>query len=127
MSEIRATTISDAAGTGPITLTGQSAAKAWVNFDGTVPSIRDSMNIASVSDFGTGDHQVNISNAMSDANYSIVASCGPTAGSNNVGVSMQTDTTPPTVSLYRATTRRRDTNTDSDVSYVWSQVNGDLA
>jgi len=35
MSEIRATTISNAAGTGPITLTGQSAAKAWVNFNGT--------------------------------------------------------------------------------------------
>jgi enamine deaminase RidA (YjgF/YER057c/UK114 family) len=29
MSEIRATTISNAAGTGPITMTGQYAAKAW--------------------------------------------------------------------------------------------------
>ncbi len=33
MSEIRATTISDAAGTGPITLTKQSAAKAWVSYN----------------------------------------------------------------------------------------------
>ena len=46
---------------------------------------------------------------------------------NNIGVSMQTDATPPTVSLYRAGTRRRDTNTDSDVSYAWSTIHGDLA
>ena len=38
MSEIRATTISNAAGTGPITMTGQYAAKAWVNFNGIGPA-----------------------------------------------------------------------------------------
>lgn len=70
MSEIRATTISDAAGTGPITLTGQSAAKAWVNFDGTgTIAARDSVNVASLVDNNTGDYTVNFSNAFSAADY----------------------------------------------------------
>jgi len=127
MSTIIASNISDGTTSVASTYVVNGSAKAWVNFNGTVPSIRDSFNIASVSDFGTGDHQINISSAMGNANYSIVASCGPTAGNNNIGVSMQTDATPPTVSLYRAGTRRRDTNTDSDVSYAWSTIHGDLA
>jgi hypothetical protein len=55
LSEIRATTISDSAGTGPITLTKQSAAKAWINYKQAATfDIRDSINISSVSDEGSG-------------------------------------------------------------------------
>jgi hypothetical protein len=55
MSEIRATTISNAAGTGPITMTGQYAAKAWVNFNGTgTVAIRESGNVSSITDGGVG-------------------------------------------------------------------------
>jgi len=75
MSEIRATTISDAAGTGPITLTGQSAAKAWVNFNGSgTIATRDSVNVASLTDNGTGNYSVNFSNSMGNASYSYAAS-----------------------------------------------------
>jgi hypothetical protein len=72
LSEIRATTISDAAGTGPITLTKQSAAKAWVNFNGTgTIAIRDSFNVSSIDDDGTGDYGVNYSASMGSSNYKI--------------------------------------------------------
>ena len=47
-------------------------AKAWVNYDGTTPSIRDSYNIGSVTDNGTGKYTINYSTSMTDANYSIV-------------------------------------------------------
>ena len=71
MSEIRATTISDLAGTGPATLTGQYAAKAWVNFNGTgTVAIRQSGNVSSITDNGTGDYTLNFTTAMTDANYS---------------------------------------------------------
>ena len=70
MSEIRATTISDAAGTGPIALTKQSAAKAWAFFDGTTPSLDGSFNTASLTDQGTGLFLLTWTSAMSDANYS---------------------------------------------------------
>ena len=47
-------------------------AKAWVNFNGTgTVAIRDSYNIASITDNGTGQHTINYSTSMSDANYSI--------------------------------------------------------
>ena len=79
MSEIRATTISDAAGTGPITLTGQSAAKAWVNFDGTgTIAARDSFNVASLTDNGTGTYTASFSNAMSSGNFSAYFNASPT-------------------------------------------------
>jgi len=72
LSEIRATTISNAAGTGPITLTGQYAAKAWVNFNGTgTVAIRESANVGSVTDDGTGLYTVNFSSSLTDANYSV--------------------------------------------------------
>jgi hypothetical protein len=72
MSEIRATTISNAAGTGPITMTGQYAAKAWVNFDGTgTVAIRESGNVSSITDNGVGNWTVNLTTAMSDVNYAI--------------------------------------------------------
>ena len=47
-------------------------ARAWVNFKGTgTVSIRDSGNVSSVTDLGTGDYRVNFSTAMTDADYSI--------------------------------------------------------
>jgi hypothetical protein len=70
LSEIRATTISDAAGTGPATLTGQYAAKAWVNFNGTgTVAIRESGNVSSITDENTGDYTVSFTTAMTDVNY----------------------------------------------------------
>jgi len=57
------------------------ACRAWVNFDGTgTLAVSASGNVTSVTDNGTGDYTVNFTNAMADANYSIVASA------NNVGV-----------------------------------------
>ena len=75
MSEIRANTISNQAGTGPITLTGQSAAKSWINFNGTgTVAIRESFNTSGLVDNGTGDYTVNFATAMVDANYAVPSS-----------------------------------------------------
>jgi hypothetical protein len=50
-------------------------ARAWVNFNGTgVVAIRSSGNVTSVTDNGTGQYTVNLSVAMTDANYSVVSS-----------------------------------------------------
>jgi hypothetical protein len=72
LSEIRATTISDAAGTGPIDLHKQSAAKAHANLSSSFV-IQGSLNIASTVDNGAGDCSVNFTNAMSDTSYTIQA------------------------------------------------------
>lgn len=44
--------------------------RAWVNFDGTgTVSIRDSFNVSSITDNGTGAYSVNFATAMPNANY----------------------------------------------------------
>ena len=76
MSTLKADTIVAADGTSPVTLTKQSAAKAWVNFDGTASGAasRDSFNVSSMTDNSTGNHTVTNTNALSDSNYSVGSS-----------------------------------------------------
>ncbi len=62
MSEIRATTISDAAGTGPITLTKQSAVKTYYDVDQVSNVIIGSFNVSSFTDNSTGNYTVNFTN-----------------------------------------------------------------
>jgi hypothetical protein len=68
-------TIQNGAGaTVPTTTVINGSAKAWVVFDGTgTVAIRASYNVSSVTDLGTGQYDVNFTTAMSNANYSSVA------------------------------------------------------
>ena len=70
MSEIRATTISDAAGTGPIALTKQEGTKVRCAFDAN-PSvvIEESYGTSSMTDNGTGTYTVNFTNSLSSSTY----------------------------------------------------------
>lgn len=68
-------------GTANITVpaSGVSAAKAWVNFNGTLATPitpRASYNVSSVTKNGTGDYTVNFATPMADANYSVSGTSG---------------------------------------------------
>jgi hypothetical protein len=66
---------------GGTTYSARGIAKAWVNFNGTgTIAARDSENVSSLTDNGTGDYTVNFSNALADANYRLGASRGTTTG-----------------------------------------------
>lgn len=55
--------------------------RAWVNFNGTgTVAIRGSFNVSSITDNGTGLYTVNLTNALTDANYSAVASGDVSSG-----------------------------------------------
>ena len=85
MSEIRATTISDAAGTGPITLTAQAAAKAWCNWNGQgTVAIRDSLNVSTLTDSGTGHYITSWSTNFGDLDYSVAVATGSETAAQNV-------------------------------------------
>ncbi len=58
------------------------ACRAWVNFDGTItlPTIRDSRNVSSVTRNANGNYTVSFIAAMQNANYCI---CGSALG--NIG------------------------------------------
>lgn len=98
-------------------------AKAWVNFNGTgTVAIRDSYNVSSITDNGTGQYTINFTTNMSNTNYATVASCGVpgqskmTVDINNVGDAPYTDS-PPTVSSFRIVTTRYD-SANTDAKYV---------
>ena len=86
MSDIRANTISDAAGTGPIDLYKQSAAKTWVNFIGSgTATVNASLNSSSLLDVSGGQFTVNFTNSFSSTYYSFVLGGGNgRTGGNNV-------------------------------------------
>ena len=73
----------NAAGSAPL-----YACRAWVNFDGTgVVAIRDSGNVSSITDNGTGNYTVNFTTAMEDANYAVSASASRNNDSGYFGFS----------------------------------------
>lgn len=48
----------------------EQVAQAWVNFEGTgTVSIRDSFNVSSITDNGTGNYTVNLTSAMASTDY----------------------------------------------------------
>lgn len=73
-SVLNVDTIADKAGTGPVGLTKQHAAKGFCHFNQQTPAITTSFNTASLTDSGTGYGKVNWTNAMSNANYSTTTS-----------------------------------------------------
>ena len=51
---------------------GDNACHCWVNFNGTgTVAIRDSHNVSSVTDNGTGQYTVNFSTNASAADYAV--------------------------------------------------------
>ena len=136
MSEIRATTISDSAGTGPITLTGQSAAKAWVNFDGTgTIASRDSFNVSGLTDHAGGQYSVTVVSSFDNANYSVCANCSTEAGTNTGKIAMiftshtGADPVAPTASNFRISSVRTGLTDAAEVDnpYNTASAFGDLA
>ena len=70
--KVKTTTIADELDTESTAVTNviNGSAKAWVNFDGTgTVSIRESFNVSSISDIGSGDYIVNFATAMPDTKY----------------------------------------------------------
>lgn len=78
-------TLSDGTNSTSSTNCIQGSAKAWVNFNGVgTPAIRAAFNVGSITKNGTGDYTVNFTTAMSDANYSPLASPNWDNGSLNM-------------------------------------------
>ena len=69
MSTLKADTIVASNGTSPVTLTKQSAAKAWVVYDQSANVVRNSLNVSSIGDTATGDFLRNHTSSFSDAYY----------------------------------------------------------
>ena len=79
-SVLNVDTIADKAGTGPVALTKQSAAKAWANATATA-TVNDSLNVSAGTDHGAGDYTLTVTNSFTSVNYAMTATGrGNTAG-----------------------------------------------
>ena len=81
-----------------VTVTGEGTAtmrlqnglaKVWVNVNGATVAARDSLNVASMTDGGSGRLQPNYTNAFSAATYAICIS--DNGGSGNGGIYQTSD------------------------------------
>ena len=123
-------TIADKAGTGPVALTKQHAAKLWCCLNGTgTAAIKDSFNTASITDHGSGSYSVVTTSAMSDANYNKVSHTGDDSSSGGnvtvIGGQRGFSVTSTTVKLacsYHADSANLADHSDVNVTYF-----GDLA
>ena len=71
MSTLKADTIQSTGG-GAATLTKQIAVKCWIcltNAGGAAVVVKDSFNVSSTTDTNDNDTQIDMTNAMSDANF----------------------------------------------------------
>lgn len=118
MSEIRATTISDAAGTGPIALTKQSAAKAWLyrSSGGLV----ESFNVSSTVDDSTGVVSYILTSAMVSTNGNISMAICRTSDDRSASVLIN--------SASQFTSYARDISANAlEDSNILATTHGDLA
>ena len=103
------------------------SAKSWCNFDGeNTIAIRDSLNVASLTDDGTGDYRTNFSSSMSNANFSgLVMSGTVTEG----GGLMQRDEEVRGISSSHLGMFCFHTSSEAarDVEYLATSIHGDLA
>jgi hypothetical protein len=103
------------------------SAKSWVRFNGVSSvSIAASYNVSSITRTGTGTYTYSFSNALTDANYAVVASSsgdGSNAGNIiipfNASMTTTNSTTAPTSSGFVFSTANQTTSsTARDGQYI---------
>ena len=127
-SELRVDTLKDASGANSVGLSyvANGSAKCWCNFNGTgTVALRDSLNVGSITDNGTGNYTINFTNNMANANYSFYQF---NAGAADYGSHGLYDFmfSAPTTSSFRTTTENN-SGTNVDTIQVNDAVHGDLA
>jgi len=125
MSTLKADTIQSTGG-GAATLTKQHAAKAWINLNGTgTIAARDSFNLSSLTDNGTGLYTKSFTSSFGNANYTTCCSGGNT-DTALINVSQPQAATAPTTSSIKFNVTYVN-GTNFDVPFVGSSEFGDLA
>lgn len=119
MSTLKVATIQDTSGNNSSTPAevAEGRAKAWINYNGSTNAIRDSFNVSSITDEGTGSHQINFTNAFADANYAAV-------GLSGFGIYART-TAPGTTTAFKVATFDTRNAANEDQSYVYLAFFGD--
>ncbi len=110
----------------------QGLSKMFCNFDGTASgaTVRDSFNVSSTDDDGTGDYGINYTNNMGNTNYAgVVVGKQDGAGNNNciAGTTRTSNDTPTLAASLEIIGTDPDAGADRDYEFVFATSLGDLA
>ena len=113
----------------------QGVTKQWTNINGGsgTPVVRDSFNNSSLTDNGTGDYTLSLSNSMDNADYSLqTTGAGVASGAPSVfnrKLTVYTASTVPTTSQYRIASGYNYYTGSAflDNVYNYTTAHGDLA
>ena len=113
----------------------QGLTKSWTNIDGGsgTPVIRDSFNHSVLTDNGTGDYTLALSNSMGNVNYSLqVTGSGTATGAPSIfnrKLTVYTASAAPTSSQYKIASGYNYYSASNflDNHYNFTEVLGDLA
>jgi hypothetical protein len=121
MSTLKVTNIQATGETATRAVSGIAA--AWVNFNGTgTIAVRDSFNVASLTDSGVGNYTVNFTSSMNNSDYA------PAHGNPDTGaIFYNTQTGGQTVSGTRIRSFVTSTVAATDPLGVGLSIHGDLA
>ena len=118
---------------GGTTYSARGIAKAWVNFDGSgTIAARDSENLSSLTDNGTGDYTVNFSSNFNAADYVLSSAArwnSPGSEGRIVSYNNATTVTGSAMRLVSGTpgTAGSTALTKNDEVFVFCNFHGDLA
>jgi hypothetical protein len=111
--EAQVKTATNASGSAPI-----YSCRAWCNFNGTgTVAIRGSGNVSSITDNGTGSYTVNLTTAMPDVNYSMVATAQGVAATY-AALACENHDTNKTTSAVAVITSNRSSGVAADAATV---------
>ena len=126
MSTLEVFNLNDCAKTVATTNLTNGSAKVWNNMNGTgTVAVRDSFNIASITDTATGQYKHNFTNAMDSAdNFSASAFCRV---SGQWGILGGVNDSTFTASSFQHATLQSGATTSADALYATIAIHGDLA
>ena len=120
MSTLSVSNITDGTDTVETGYVVNGSAKVLVNFNGSgTIAARDSVNLASLTDSGTGQYKINFTNSFSNSNYT--AQCN-TENDGNIGHVGSWNTGDWSIAA-----RNNSTNSLQDENFICASIHGDLA
>ena len=135
-SILRVDTLTDASSNNSTAMStiNQGTAKAWINFNGAATGAvgdydRDSFNMSVTVDGGTGNYTLGFTSNLSNANYSLTATCGRSqnaSGTNPPFAYMADDAAAPTTAAYRLYSVGNDGSLQNQ-DRNFNTIHGDLA
>ena len=102
----------------------EGSAKAWARFDtSTTTVLNDGLNVSTLTDLGTGNTQINLTNSMGNTTYAVLGLCQYQSNAGQTIMEGPSDIATGSYEVYTKT----NSNSPFDADFNSTAVHGDLA